>query len=464
MNRENKEALAIVDDCLRILLKATAYDKLVIKLQRFLSGSYGTAAQLAAYEVIEKLSGGKSKLKENDIDQAEKILSEKLGTEFAATVEAEMFTETELYYQKTLNPAFTPAQNANITAFNLNMTDYRAIKQLTKGNHIWMKNHALNSNAAKDITAELIKARELKLTRDQTAKLLHRKFGNLVPKDIADRYGEDRYWDGFIKGHATRTKGFAEIEKFERIGTTHYKIYSRMSERTCPICRRMHAQVYAVADAKKRIETYYKASENGDISGMKKALPWQTEETAPNKKPLPGLLPSFHFRCECRIESYQETLKSMIVSGGKKVNIAKAGRTYHYLDRGQHGEYDPPEKKKSKIVYSVLDNTGKEFVVTEDTIAHCKKKINGNSHKKLGVSDPIGYTKIVGAVRDPEFKAKKPNGDLVLTGKNGYIVIMRDNVVHTSYFAAYSNPKNLNEAKKKAKKHFENNEGAEIYE
>lgn len=402
----NKTAF-VANDILRIVSKASGYDLLLKKLKEALAQSWSAQIQLAAYEIIENLDTP-GKVSEADLTKALKAISRVLGEDFATLTEPTLFDATEEFWKyevKSLNMS-----DKEQIGINLDLPDKRAVKALAKGNTAWIKGHSLKSKLAKEITDELITVREMGLTRKQARVLFERKFGQYAPADIAKYFGEDQYWDGFIRAHATRTRTFADITTYGKAGYTNYSIFSRLSERTCPICRRMHGVVYKVADAAKQMEGYYTAADKGDINGMKKAFPWLTDTPDYSKAPQKGLLPSFHFRCECRIKVYRTSPKAITDNLGKvEINAAKNGSVYRYLDRGALGTANTT--KKGKIEFTTLDNTGKEYI----KLANLTK------------ADP----EVVRAISNPLARAVQEDSDITIIGKNGYVVEMRDNVINS---------------------------------
>jgi len=445
-------------DTLRILLKATEYDKMILKLRVLLSERYNHNLSLLATEVMDDLLSSDKKINKSFIAKVNSKIQTALGSNLYKELEDDIKEQTEGVYRYS-RKRLKLDEGVKIGGA-LDMGDIRAIGHLTKSNHAWIKGHSLKSKIADDITKVLVGCRENKLTRSQTAMFMERKFGSLVPSDISKKYGEDRYWDGFVRAHATRTRTFSDIETYKQAGYTEYKIYSRLSERTCDICRSMHGTVHKISDCVKRMEDYYTASNNGSISGMKKAFPWLVSEVAPNEAHIGGLLPSFHFRCECRVEVYRaENTAHPAVKTGKRVNVADSGKNCYYLDRGKGGS--DSNRRRDKIAYTTLDKTGKEWVVTDKSIEHCKDAIKNGRHLKNGKIDLYGYKNIPGVIRDPAFMVRKVNGDVDFMGKNGYIVVMRDNAVWTSFYV--DNGKNLKEILNNTKKAYKKN-GDTIYE
>ncbi len=449
-----------IDDTLDLLMKSTQYDKFIYKLRRMLVENFTGSTRAVSLDVIERILKGSGKLTSKEIKAYEKEVKERLGEKLAEEVEDVVNQETvKLFEYSKKRFALDNSKGGGVFP-SLDSVDLRCIDMLNRANTTWIGDHGVKSPVTKAVSDTLVNARKMKLTRDQTALLLRRKFGDLVPEKIAEKYGEDRYFDGFVRGHATRVRGFSDINSMKKAGYSSYIIYSRLSERTCPICKRLHGTVCSVDAALNNMETYFEGAKLGDSGKMKKAFPWQYEKLPPNKAPTAGLMPPFHFRCECRIRVYREKLGEISVSE-KSVNLANKGRRVIFLDRGEDGS--SKTRERHQIIYSFLDGAGKEWHFTENSLTHCKEKINKGSHLRFGKKDPVGYRKTVSAVQNPRYIGINPlTEDMTFIGDNGYVVVMRDNIVWTSYFGGYAKGNSL-EKSRKASKEMLKKKGFKVY-
>ena len=473
----------LADDCLRLLCKATKYDIFVEKLRRALSGSFGSAVRPAVFEIIEKLTvgaNGDSPVSDADIDKISPMIDKLLGEDLAETIKEDLEKLTKNVYneqyrikgqdiasgesaakQELSGKARSVAASTDIN-YNLSLPDKRAISQLQRANIVWVKGNDLKTQVANDLTAEMVKARELGLTRSQTAKILERQFGPLVPKDIAEKYGTARYWDGFARQHATRTRVFADLDTYAAAGITHFQNWSRLSERTCETCGRMHATVYAVKDALKQKEAYFTAAQNNDIDGMKKAFPWLYAPPAENDLPKDVRLAPLHYFCECTTKIFREE-PGVSSSATGEVNLVDSGKKVKFVNR--LAPDDVPVKDKTisrKVAYTTLDAYNKNIFVTEEAIEHCKERIADGDHKKFGEIDQDGYKNIAEALADPAHLIKQGEQRLVYIGKNGYVVPVHENQVWTAYFGNIDNPKTLKEAIENTKNNMLRKKGVKL--
>lgn len=192
-------------------------------------------------------------------------------------------------------------QKAEMTlTYDLNRTDIRAIKYLTEADIFFIKDHAPDSPIAKAINEALIAGKERGLFGNDIAGKLSYDFGEYTPESFLSEFAQYSYWEGVVAGYDSITKTSAVINDFTEAGYITYRWYARQNERTCPICLALHNKVFTVESAKKDLDAYLKAAEDGNYEDLKTISPWlKSPEEAEALTEKDGYWPPAHPKCRC---------------------------------------------------------------------------------------------------------------------------------------------------------------------
>lgn len=213
------------------------------------------------------------------------VLSKELTDKLATKTKA-------LYYYK--KPTIKGIQKGVVNV------DKDTIKGLTQADIIWIKNHANNTQVARDIARLTQKLKLKELSQIEVAEILKETFD--IPKnEYIKRYGELSYWQLVTGNQTARISNYSFIRTINGVGIEEYEWITQGSD-ACPICTPFHGKIFKVKDANNNIDDYMKASAKGSVDGMKKADKFLTvEDIENNPEGVTGQLPQLHNKCLCVI-------------------------------------------------------------------------------------------------------------------------------------------------------------------
>jgi hypothetical protein len=175
------------------------------------------------------------------------------------------------------------------------------------------------SNHVESVAFDILKdpevpaAKRAKLIRDAAKQELSLKggksdVGKLRPAPYGGNVGTYTDLTSDVASHQARVMG--KVSAFSDAGLLRYELRAVLDDRTSPICRRLHGQVFTIVDANKQIDKMLDAD---SPEAAKRASPWLTEDQVKDaigparrgsKKASDGLraagasvLPPFHGFC-----------------------------------------------------------------------------------------------------------------------------------------------------------------------
>jgi len=246
----------------------------------------------------------------------------------------------ELIYAKTA----IEASKAGIK-FTFDKVDVKALESMSK-NFIWLKEDG-SRKVQKQIKDAVTKAFKGDLKIRELGSHLKEKFGSISKQS-------ESYFQGVADHIIRQNQNIARLRQYEKSGSTHIQIRAKIDERTSDVCRSMHGRVIEIAHVSNQADNIINAK---TVEEKKKASAW-TNGVQFTKLPANFGLPPYHFRCRTSIVSFNS---ANIEVDGKKTTGSKTSRS---------------KFRDKEVIFSHIDKTGVERVVTRDTYEH-----KSNSYK-----------------------------------------------------------------------------------
>ena len=283
------ELFFVVDDIVKILLKAdegTVYEE---KFTDLMVSNWVSAADKAFNDVIDLFS--KSELNEQNFNTALAVVAYYFDMEIDKNQREIRKITARLYLD-------LKKKIIKSIGYNLDGTDQKRIDLLTKSQIIFLKNHALDSAVAKEFQKMYAQSLNEKLTGFAFAQRLTEKNKEWkITNKYIEKFGELEYFKGVASHNTQRTSAISTINALEEMGHTSYQFYCRLLESSCPVCISHHGKVFQTSDAIKRRDEFFTAVENNNLDGAKNAIPWVGKG-----ENIKGIITPIHFRCKCRLE------------------------------------------------------------------------------------------------------------------------------------------------------------------
>jgi len=234
--------------------------------------------------------------------------------------------------------SFAVAATPKSVKFIFDKTDTKTIAMMHQ-NFFWLKEDA-SDNLQANIKDVLKDAFEGNLAADQIGYKLREKFGGIVEES-------ENYFQGVSDHILRQSQSIARVKQYKKNNIKYVQIDAVMDNRTSDICRSMNGRVIATKHLIRQADNILEAK---SITEKKKASQWRSKPYLGTSARLPADfgLPPYHFRCRTSVKPYMEYSTKI---DGVNANGSKLP--------GE--EYDG-----KKVLFSHVDKTGKEIVITKD--------------------------------------------------------------------------------------------------
>lgn len=266
------------------------------------------------------LPGLQRQVSQSVLDGFHNLAGQRLGTEFAEAVEAEVGQELEAMYAASREAA---AGAVGLPLDTFTVVDANSLGVLRRHNLYWIR-----TNYTRNVRQGIERA---------TAEAISRGLGRrALAADLRRRLGErfaltDHHWLTIASAGLNRTRNVAQVRTYEIAEITHYEVLGASDKRLCPSCEYMDGRVFSVETALSVVNELEAADTPEDVKRLMPWLRWDEARQAPfatiggRRVDLPRAgpesaqanravekvapLPPFHGRCRCTTVASTETVR-----------------------------------------------------------------------------------------------------------------------------------------------------------
>ena len=275
----------------------------------------------------------------------------------------------------------------------------RAIKEIEK-RFLWVKNDA-TERTQKVLKEVLREAFSGKYTKQELMDLMRDKFSSY--SDI-----QAMRLQAAVEFHLRHAQNLAAFNQANQYGIKYYKIVAVMDSRTTQICRSLNGKLIPA----EHLQNQYRRIMNAKTVEDMKAAQSLNYANRSFFQRLPKNIgfPPYHFGCRTHVVPVNVFTDEINVAG-EKVKVRYTSMPERYNGK--------------KVLFTHIDNTGVERIVTERTFKHSP---SSNARK-------IPYKKVVSALNSIEKIAEHKDfaGKFVAMSRNGYFIIFKEQELYTIF-------------------------------